>query len=139
VAANAVPALSTSAEAPDSINPPCFLVLPDSPVAKFDVCMGAGITDSTGRPMTPTEFNLRGYLIIARSDIVTNVQDNLDQWLGYEQTASTVSVAMAIDLDPTLGGLVEWCIPTIENGYGPVEWSGVTYFGAKLILNVSAR
>ena len=116
-----------------------LLVIPDSPVAKFDVCLGAGLLDSHGNPVTPTEFHLRAYLIVARSDTVVNVQDNLDQWLGYERNATTVSVAMAIDMDPTLGGLVEWCIPEIENGYGPVEWSGAMYFGAKLMLQVSMR
>ena len=139
VMANTVPALSASAEYMDTINPPMLLVIPDEPVAKLDVCLGAGLLDGNGKPVMPTEYHLRAYLIVARSDTMVNVQDNLDQWLGYERTATTVSVAMAIDADPTLGGLVEWCIPTVESRYGPVEWAGAMYFGARLMLEVSMR
>ena len=139
IATNTVPALSTSAEYMDTINPPMLLVIPDSPVAKFDTTLGAGLLDGSGKPVRPTEFHLRAYLVVARSDTMVNVQDNLDQWLGYLRNSNTVSIAMAIDMDPTLGGLVEWCIPSIENGYGPVEWAGTMYFGAKLLLEVSMR
>ncbi len=139
VAANAYPALSASAEYLDTINPPMLLVIPGSPVAKIGVCLGEGLLDSAGRPVSPTEFSLRGHLVIARADTMSNVQDNLDQWLGFERTATSVSVAMAIAMDPTLGGTVEWCETTVEDGYGPIEWSGVMYFGARLNWNVSAR
>lgn len=139
VAANALPDLSTSAELLDTINPPMFLVAPAKPVTKVDVCLGAGLLDNLGEPITPTEFNIQGVLVIARADTVSNVQDNLDQWLGYERSEETVSIAMAIDMDPTLGGLVEWCIPTVIDSYGPIEWSGVMYFGARMNLNISMR
>lgn len=139
IAENAVPSLSTSAELLDTINPPMLLVIPGSPVAKVGVCLGEGILDASGRPLSPTEFTLRGILVIARADTISNVQDKLDQWLGFQNTASAVSVAMAIAMDPTLDGLVEWCETSIVDSYGPIEWSGVTYFGARLTWNVSAR
>lgn len=140
VGANAVPALTASAEILDSLpSLPMFLVLPTRPVAKFDVCLGAGIIDGSGRPMTPTEFTIKGILPVSRGDTISNVQDELDQWCGYQQTASTVPVAMAIDMDNTLGGTIEWCIATMITDYGPVQWSGVEYFGATFQFEVSAR
>jgi hypothetical protein len=140
VGANAVPPLTASAEILDSLpSLPMFLVLPTRPVARFDVTMGAGLLDASGRPLTPTEFTFRGILPVSRGDTISNVQDTLDQWCGYQQTASTVPVAMAIDMDPTLGGTVEWCIATMITDYGPIQWSGVEYFGATFQFEVSAR
>lgn len=140
VGANAVPALTASAQLLDSLpSLPMFLVLPIRPVARFDVCMGAGLLDGSGRPVTPTEFTLKGILPVSRGDTISNVQDTLDQWCGYQQTATTVPIAMAIDMDPLLGGAVEWCIATLITDYGPIEWSGVEYFGASFQFEVSAR
>jgi hypothetical protein len=140
IAANAVPSLAASAQLLDSLQAlPMFLVLPTRPVAKFDVTMGAGLLDGSGRPLTPTEFTLRGILPVSRGDTISNVQDTLDQWCGYQSTASVVPVAMAIDMDISLGGTVEWCIATMITDYGPISWAGVEYFGATFQFDVSAR
>jgi len=140
VGVNAVPSLTASAQLLDSLpSLPMFLVLPTRPAARFDVCLGAGLLDSGGRPVTPTEFTLKGILPVSRGDTISNVQDTLDQWCGYQQTATTVPIAMAIDMDTSLGGAVEWCIATLISDYGPVEWSGVEYFGATFEFSVSAR
>jgi hypothetical protein len=140
IAANAVPSLAASAQLLDSLQAlPMFLVLPTRPVAKFDVTMGAGLLDGSGRPLTPTEFTLRGILPVSRGDTISNVQDTLDQWCGYQSTASVVPVAMAIDMDTSLGGTVEWCIATMITDYGPISWAGVAYFGATFEFSVSAR
>lgn len=116
-----------------------FLVIPGPNVARIGVCLGEGILGPDGRPLSPTEFGFRAHLIVARADTMSNVQDNLDRWLGFQRTATTVPVAMAIAMDPTLGGTVEWCECTVEDGYGPIEWAGAMYFGARLNLTVSAR
>ncbi len=140
IAANAVPLLTASAQLLDSLQSlPMFLVLPTRPVAKFDVTMGAGLLDGAGRPLTPTEFTFRGILPVSRGDTFSNVQDTLDQWCGYQSTASVVPVAMAIDMDTSLGGTVEWCIATMITDYGPIAWAGVEYFGATFEFSVSAR
>ena len=141
VAENALPALSTSAEYLDTINPPMLLVIPKAPVARVGVCLGEGLLDHAGRPMSPTEFTIAGHLVVARADTMANVQDNLDEWLGFENIPGTgpVSVAMAVAMDPTLGGTVEWCETTIVDGYGPIEWAGAMYFGARINWDVSAR
>lgn len=139
VAANTLPSLSTSAEYMDTINPPMLLVIPKAPVAKFGVCLGDSIIAPDGLFMSPTEFTLQGSLVVARSDTMVNVQDNLDAWLGSVRTATQVSVSQAIEMDPTLGGLVEWCETTIVDGYGPIEWAGAMYFGARFQFHVSAR
>jgi hypothetical protein len=139
VAANALPSLSTSAEYLDTINVPMLLVIPRPPVARFAVCMGESVIEPDGKPMSPVEFTISGFLAIARADTVANVQDNLDIWLGTLNTATSVSVEQAIAMDPTLGGTVEWCITTIVDGYGPIEWAGAMYFGARFNWHVSAR
>lgn len=139
VAANALPSLSTSAEYLDTINPPMFLVLPKPPVAKFDVCLGGGIIEADGKPMSPTEFTISGALVVARADTMANVQDNIDKWLGSIRTSTQVSVQQAIEMDPTLGGTVEWCETLLIDSYGPIEWNGVMYFGSKFQFHVSAR
>lgn len=116
-----------------------LLVIPRAPVAKFDVCLGGGIIEPDGLPMSPTEFTLAGFLVVARADTVANVQDNLDAWLGSLRSNAAVSVQQAIEMDPTLGGTVEWCETTIVDGYGPIEWAGAMYFGARFHWSVSSR
>ncbi len=123
----------------DQVNPPMLLIIPRPPAAKFGITLGEGQLDASGRPLSPTEFTLKGALIISKADTVVNVQDNLDAWLGYQRTASVVSVAMAIAMDPTLGGTVEWCETKLISHYGPIEWSGAHYFGASFDFEVSAR
>jgi hypothetical protein len=118
---------------------PMYLVIPTRPIAKFDVCMGAGLNDAAGRPLSPTDFTFRGILPVSKADTTSNTQDYLDQWCGYESTATAVSVATALDMNPTLGGLVEWCVTTVIDSYGPIEWAGNEYFGASFIHEVSAR
>jgi hypothetical protein len=116
-----------------------LLVIPRAPVAKFDVCLGGGLIAADGLPMSPTEFTLAGFLVIAKADTVSNVQDNLDAWLGSIATSGQVSVQQAIEMDPTLGGTVEWCETMLVDSYGPIEWSGAQYFGARFHWNVSVR
>ncbi len=140
IATNALPNLTTYAELPDVLNAvPCLLVVPTRPVAKFAVCLGEGQLDGAGRPMSPTEFTLKGLLPVARADLISNVQTELDQWCGFERVSGLVSVAMAISMDPTLGGTVEWCETTIIDSYGPIDWGGNLYMGATFLWDVSAR
>jgi hypothetical protein len=139
VAANALPSLSASAEYLDTINPPMLLVIPKPPVAKFAVCMGENVIEADGKPMSPTEFTISGFLVVARADTMANVQDNLDKWLGSVNTGANVSVEQAIAKDPSLGGTVEWCVTTVIDSYGPIEWAGAMYFGSRLNWNISAR
>lgn len=116
-----------------------LLVFPRPPAAKFAVCLGENSLDSLGLPMSPTEFSLKGALVVANADIAGNVQDYLDQWLGHQRTATTVTVSMAVAMDPTLGGTVEFCETKIVSGYGPIHWMGAEYFGATFEWEVSAR
>ena len=139
VAANTVPALSTSAEYQSLINPPMLLVIPRPPGIKFGITLGEGQLDATGRPLSPTEFTFKGALVVAKADVMSNVQDYLDAWLGFQKTSTNVTVAMAIAMDPTLGGAVEYCETRIVSGYGPIDWMGAQYFGAQFEWDVSAR
>ena len=139
VAANTIPALSTSAEYQNMINPPMLLVFPRPPAVKFGITLGEGQLDASGRPLSPTEFMFKGALVVAKSDVMSNTQDYLDQWLGFQSTGTNVPVAMAIAMDPTLGGVVEFCETRLVSGYGPIEWQGASYFGAQFEWDVSAR
>ena len=42
------------------------------------------------------------------------------------------SIPAAIAADPTLGGLVQWCVPVSVSSYGLVQWAGVGHMGARL-------
>lgn len=115
-----------------------FLVIPKPPI-RFDVCLGGGVIAGDGLPMSPTEFGINGALVIAKADLMSNVQDNLDKWLGSVRTNTQVSVQQAIEMDPTLGKTVEWCETMVMDSYGPIDWNGAVYFGAKFQFHVSAR
>lgn len=147
IQANAVPQLNTIAQPLDQITPPCALILPSrSNVAKFGICLGEGNTDDAGNPLTPAEFNLDILVIVAHANTTDRVQQQLDQWLGYQSVAvdgdtgnPSTSVAFAIAQDPTLGGSVDYCEVNNVISYGPVDYNGTPYFGARLSVVVSTQ
>lgn len=138
--ANGVP-LNCIAQPLDQITPPCALVLPArSNVAKFGICLGEGLVDDNGLPLSPAEFNLEILVIVAHASTTERVQQQLDQWLGflsYGQTAT--SVAGAVAQDPTLGGAVDYCECNNVMSYGPVDYNGTPYFGARISVTVSTQ
>ena len=147
IQANAVPQLNCIAQPLDQITPPCALILPSrSNVAKFGICLGEGITDSGGNPLTPAEFNLDILIIVAHAATTERVQRTLDQWLGYQSVASDadtgnpcVSVPFAVAQDPTLGGSVDFAECNAVISYGPVDYNGTPYFGARISVVVSTQ
>ena len=83
---NALPSLSTpTAEYSNPINPPMLLVFPRPPAVKFGITLGEGQLDAGCRPLSPTEFTFKGALVVAKADLMSNVQDYLDQWLGARE------------------------------------------------------
>lgn len=146
ITANASPQLNCIAQPLDQITPPCALVLPArSNVAKFGICLGEGLLNDAGLPFTPAEFNLDILVIVAHASTTERVQQQLDQWLGYESGidpdtgANVVSVAFAIAQDPTLGGAVDYAECNSVISYGPVDYNGTQYFGARISVTVSTQ
>jgi hypothetical protein len=146
ITANAVPQLNCVAQPLDQITPPCALILPSrSNVAKFGICLGEGLVTDQGVPFSPAEFNLDILIIVAHASTTDRVQQMLDQWLGFENTMDpdtgnqTVSVAFAIAQDPTLGGSVDYAECNNVISYGPVDYNGTPYFGARISVTVSTQ
>lgn len=147
ITANAVPQLNCIAQPLDQITPPCALVLPArSNVAKFGICLGEGLVDDAGLPLSPAEFNLEILVIVAHASTTERVQQMLDQWLGYQSVAAdadtgnpSTSVAFAVAQDPTLGGAVDFAECNNVMSYGPVDYNGTPYFGARISVTVSTQ
>ena len=89
--------------------------------------------------MAATDFSLDVIVLVSHATTTDRMQDNLDQWLGFENGDGIVSVPMAIEKDISLGGVVSWCIPETCDSYGPIEWSGNSYFGARIHCSVSLQ
>lgn len=141
-----MPQLNCIAQPLDQITPPCALILPArNNVAKFGICLGEGLTDDNGNPFSPAEFNLDVLVIVAHASTTDRVQQQLDQWLGFEGAndpdtpANIVSVAFAVAMDPTLGGSVDFAECNSVISYGPVDYNGTQYFGARISVTVSTQ
>jgi hypothetical protein len=124
----------------DQITPPVGLVLParTNPV-KFGICLGEGLLTDSGVPFSPAEFNLDILVIVAHASTTDRVQTQLDQWLGFENDSTSTSVAYAIAIDPTLGGTVDYAEANAVTSYGPVDYNGTMYFGARISVSVSTQ
>lgn len=120
---------------PDQINPPQAAILPGSPYAKYGVVLEGG-----GPPSTDvTEMNLVLAVFVSRASSLERAQQAADQYVANEPTASVTSIPEALDYDPTLGGIVEWCIPQLVQAYGDIEIAGQTYFQARITVYVSVH
>ncbi len=121
--------LRAMAQVKDQISPPIALVLPGNPVISYGTMMSGG-----GTPEGVT-INLAILLLISDAAPTEMVQRALDAYLGLG-SGEEQSIAGAIETDPTLGGVVNWCIPVSVTTYGRIEYAAENYFGAKLNTNV---
>jgi hypothetical protein len=145
--ADATGLADNSGYAPAQINPPCFVLLPGKPFATYNATMAgsAGMGSYMGAPAptltaSPTLINLVCLVLVSDSPEFMDWQTNLENYLGFGPYTSTqLSVPWAIEADNTLGGVVEWCIPTSVGQYGLVEYNGITYAGAHLNLQLSVE
>jgi hypothetical protein len=118
--------LRAEAQVRDQVSPPVALVLPGQPLIVFGSTMDGA-----------TAVNLAVVLLISNAAPVDKVQRALDDLLGVGPGEGQ-SIAGAVMADPTLGGTVEWCMPTVVTAYGRVEYAGIDFFGARLGLQVGA-
>jgi hypothetical protein len=133
------PSLTAVADPLDQVNVPSALILPAKNAVKYGRTLGGPMANLGGMIYAATDFNLDICILTSHATTTDRMQRNLDQWLGFEDDAAVVSVPMAITKDLTLGGAVEWCVPESCDAYGPIEWAGQTYFGARIHCSISLQ
>lgn len=122
--------LRAEAQVKDQVSPPMALVMPSNPVITYgDTLSGGGETEVT--------INLAVLLLLSDAPPTEKVQRALDAYLGIG-AGESVSIAGAISEDPSLGGVVQWCIPVSVTQYSRVEYGAVNYFGATIICQIGA-
>lgn len=108
---------------PDSVNVPAAVVIP-AQGAFLDTVTFEGADD----------FQITVRVIVAKtSDRVS--QENLDPYLSSD---GAKSIEAAMNLDPTLGGIVDFVVHNQVENYGYVTWNGVDYLGADMGFTVGA-
>lgn len=108
------------AYAPDSLNPPTAIVLPSSgDFVSYDVSMDGS-----------DDFELVVKILIGSQDDRTGQAE----LLGYLARSGSTSLRTVIYADKTLGGTVSDLKVTGARAYGDVEWAGLVFFGAELVV-----
>lgn len=120
--------LRCDGQARDSVVPPCAVVLPGQPFITYGVTMDGA-----------SNFGLAILLIISDAAPSEITQRALDAYLGIgTDSAGVISLADAVLADTSLGGTVDFCEPVSVTTYGRIDYSGVTYFGARINLTLGA-
>ena len=119
-----VPGLRTAATVPATINPPVAVITPN-PAALINYLEVLSSTVAT--------WTMRVYIIVGTvSD--RSAQTMLDAFLA---PTGGSSVPAAINSDPTLGGVVEYAVPTAAQRYGELQYAGIAYLGCEILVDVS--
>ena len=58
---------------------------------------------------------------------------------GYLSATGALSVPAAILKDPTLGGAVDFCVPESADSYGLIDWAGVSYLSARVLVTAGTH
>jgi len=118
--------LRTMPEARDQVSPPVGVILPGQPFIVFGDTMDGALS-----------VNLRVLLLLSDAPPSEKVQRALDAYLGIGTgPSSAISIAGAIQADPTLNGAVHFAVPLSVDSYGRVEYAGIPYFGARVTVQV---
>jgi hypothetical protein len=112
-------------EARDMISPPVAVILPGQPIVTYGATLDGAFT-----------VNLRVLIAISDAPPDEKVQRALDSYLGIGVNAGTGSIAGAIQEDPTLGGVVHFAVPLSASNYGRISYNDITYFGARMEVQV---
>ena len=121
--------LRTDGQAKDAVNPPCAVILPGSPLMTYAVTMDGCV-----------DMNLNVLVIISDAAPVEMTQRALDTYLSTgDGIDPAASVANAIESDNTLGGLIDYIQSVTVGNYGRIEYSGVTYFGARIAAIIGGK
>ena len=123
-------------QANDAVDPPCLVVLPGKPFAKYGATLG-GTAIFHGVPMATTEMMFSVLILVSIAPTADRWQQNLDAYLGFGPSPEN-SVPWALALDPSLGGVVDYAIPIQVSQYGLIDYAGQQYAGAHLEVQVVA-
>lgn len=119
-----VPALRPYAKVPDSFTTPAAMVFGPERI-RYDSTMARGSDEY--------RFPLRVY--VGRVD-EKGAQDRLD---AFVSGAGPQSLKVAIESDPTLGGVVDFARVEEARNYGPYQSGQANYLGVELLVFVIAR
>lgn len=137
----AFPTLRTLGQYQDQINPPVGIVMPGRPYGKYAVVLegASGFlgAPSLGNTASPHEISLDFLIVVSKASTLERVEQSLNLWIGFEYDSTAVSVPAAVMADPTLGGVVEWCLPTTVDPPGPLDWNGPEMMGTRIHFDVS--
>ena len=103
------------------------VLLPGQPVVTYGGTMDGALT-----------INLRVAILISDAAPAEKVQRALDAYLGIGSGTTLSSIPAALQADPTLGGVVHFAEAISAGNYGRLEWAGVTYFGARIEVQVGS-
>lgn len=121
--------LRAEADPKDSVSPPCALVLPAQPYVNYAVTMDGCL-----------DYQFTVLLVISDAPPVEQTQRALDTMLSTGLGSDPASaVSDAIEADNTLGGLIDFIQAQTAAPPGRIEYSGVTYFGARISVIASGR
>lgn len=119
-----VPALHSHARVPDSFTTPAAMVFGPERI-RYDSTMARGSDEY--------RFPVRVY--VGRVD-EKGAQDHLDAFVSGD---GPQSLKVAIEADPTLGGVVDFARVEEARNYGPYQSGQSTYLGVELLVFVIAR
>jgi hypothetical protein len=121
--------LSATGQAPDQITPPMAVIVPGNPLIHYGETFDGSMT-----------LNLRIVIAVSSAPPSPEVQAALNAYLGIGAGPNqALSIPGAIQADPTLGGVTpSGTVPVSAGQYGPIEWAGVQYFGARIDVQVLA-
>jgi hypothetical protein len=120
-ALGAIDGLRTSYFVPDNPNPPVAWIEPST--VSYDTTFGRGMD----------EFDYDITVLVQRTPDIRTAQNNLDL---YAASSGSKSVKRAVELDRTLGGLVQDCRVTGLTSYGQASFGEATYLAAVFAVKV---
>ena len=107
--------------------------VPDNPNAPAAWVEPQAITYDTTFRRGMDEYDFDVTVLVQRMTDVRTAQDNLD---AYVTPSGAQSVKAAIELDRTLGGLVQDCRVTGLTSYGQASYGETTYLAAVFAVKV---
>lgn len=116
--------LRAFATAPGQIVPPAAVIIPNRPAVIFGVTMDG-----------ETTINLLAIVLLSAANDASG-QDLLDD---YVASSGALSVAAAVQADPSLGGTCEFAVVTQVATYGVINYAGQDYMGASFTVQVGAH
>lgn len=115
---------------------PCAVIVPGNPLVKYGQTLG-GAALGGGVPMAASNITLVVLVLVTAATDYYDFQADLNQYLGFED--SELSIPYALAVDPTLGGAVDWAIPMTATNMQPIDYAGITMYGARINVDISLQ